>query len=128
MDIELSHANIFSSERFTGLDRVESGIRVNFGFKSSIDLNDYGVIDALIGRTWRPDTPQKDFIKGTGLDKKFSNVVGNIKYNISNTLKFDYSFSKDSLDLRSQRDTFSLDINICTSMCMIKSGLSRNIY
>ena len=112
MDIELSHANIFSSERFTGLDRVESGIRVNFGFKSSIDLNDYGVIDALIGRTWRPDTPQKDFIKGTGLDEKFSNVVGNIKYNISNTLKFDYSFSKDSLDLRSQRDTFSLDINM----------------
>ena len=84
MDIELSHANIFSSERFTGLDRIESGVRVNFGLKSSIDLNNYGAIDALIGRVWRPDTPQKDFVKGTGLDEEFSNVVGNIKYNISN--------------------------------------------
>ena len=88
--------------------------------KSSIDLNYYGEIDALIGRVWRPDTPQKDFAKGSGLDEKFSNLVGNIKYNITNNLKFDYSFSKDSQDLRSQRDTFSLDINIVSIFLKFK--------
>ncbi len=112
MDIELSHSNIFSSDKFSGLDRVESGIRFNFGFKTNINLQNYGEIDAIIGRSWRPEEPQKEFIKGTGLSEKLSHTVGNIRYIIHENFKLDYSFRKDSLDLRSQRDSISLDLNV----------------
>ena len=110
MDIEISHANLFS-DKFAGLDRIESGPRINFGFKTNLDLDFYGKIYSLIGRSWRPK-PQIDFTKGTGLSEKLSDLVGNLRYNIKESFNLDYSFRRDSLNLRSQRDTLSLGLNI----------------
>ncbi len=111
IDLELSDHNLFSSNRFPGLDRVEEGSQINLGVKSNFNLNKFGEFNSLIGRSWSPLNPQNEYISGTGLNKKLSNIVGNIIYNYQKTLFLGYHFRRDGLNFRSQRDTLNIEFN-----------------
>ena len=50
---EFDDTNVFSSNRFPGLDRIEGGPRVNFGFKYGIYGNNGGTINLLLGQVFR---------------------------------------------------------------------------
>lgn len=45
--------NLFSEDRFPGLDRVEGGLRVNYGIRMGIYGAGGGRSEFLIGQTWR---------------------------------------------------------------------------
>ena len=107
IDFELSDYNLFSSNKFVGIDRVEEGSKVNFGFKSTLQLNEYGELTSVLGRSWNLLKPQTEYISGTGLSKKLSHIVGNIIYNTKNSISLGYHFRRDSLNFRSQRDTLT---------------------
>ena len=113
IDFELSDYNLFSSNKFVGIDRVEEGSKVNFGFKSTLQLNEYGELTSVLGRSWNLLKPQTEYISGTGLSKRLSHIVGNIIYNTKNSISLGYHFRRDSLNFRSQRDTltFAFDSN-----------------
>ena len=111
IDFELSDSNLFSSNRFAGHDRVEEGSRINFGIKSTLILKDYGEFKSIIGRSWSPLSPQSEYIPGTGLNSKLSNIVGNIIYDSKNYIVLRYHFRRDVLNFRAQRDTLSLNLN-----------------
>ena len=107
IDFELSDHNLFSSDRFAGIDRIEEGSKVNFGLKSTLQLEKYGELTSVIGRSWNLLKPQKEYISGTGLSKKLSHIVGNILYNSKNSIVLGYHFRRDALNFRSQRDTLT---------------------
>jgi len=111
IDIELSDYNLFSSNRFPGLDRVEEGSKINLGVKSNLNLNKLGELNSIIGRSWSAINPQNEYISGTGLNKKLSNIVGNIIYDYQNTIFLGYHFRRDGLNFRSQRDTLNVEFN-----------------
>ena len=117
IDYELSDANLFYANRFSGLDRIEEGSRINFGIKSNLMLNEYGKVRTLIGRSYSPIKPQEEKIDGTGLNKKLSDIVGRIVYDYKNNISLSYKFRKNSL--RSQRDSLTLDMG--------SSSISTNI-
>lgn len=100
---EFDDTNLFSLNRFTGLDRWEGGHRVNYGLK----LGAYGIgggnSTALIGQSlrWRGDTT---FADKTGLEDRRSDYVGRL--NISPGRYFDYVHR-----LRLDRDRFSIRRN-----------------
>jgi len=108
IDYELSDANLFSTNRFAGLDKIEEGSRVNFGIKSNLTLKKYGEFRTLIGRSYSPLKPQEEKIDGTGLNKKLSDIVGRLIYDYKNTINLSYNFRKNAL--RSQRDSLTLDV------------------
>ena len=107
IDFELSDYNLFSSDRFVGIDRVEEGSKVNFGFKSTLQLNKYGEFKSILGRSWNLLKPQKEYISGTGLNKKLSHIVGNMIYDSKSSIVLGYHFRRDALNFRSQRDTLT---------------------
>jgi len=109
VDLEISDANLFSSNRFAGLDKIEEGSRINFGLKTELIFKKYGNIKTLIGRSYSPLQPQAEKIQGTGLNKKLSNIVGNIIYDYNNIVNLSYKFRKKSWI--SQRDSVSMNIS-----------------
>jgi LPS-assembly protein len=107
IDFELSDYNLFSSDRFVGIDRVEEGSKFNFGLKSTLNLNKYGEFTSIFGRSWNILKPQIEYVSGTGLNKKLSHLVGNIIYNSKKSIVLGYHFRRDALNFRSQRDTLT---------------------
>mgnify|MGYP001273901447 CR=1 FL=1 len=126
IDFELSDYNLFSSNRFAGIDRIEEGSRINLGIKSSFNFNELGNLNSVIGRSWSPLNPQDEFISGTGLNKKLSNIVGNIIYDYRDFLSFGYHFRRDGLNFRSQRDTLNLEVSTKPIIAFIDYTMIRD--
>ena len=126
IDLELSDHNLFSSNRFPGLDRIEEGSKINLGVKSNFNLNEFGEFKSLIGRSWNSIKPQNEYISGTGLNKKLSNIVGNIIYDYQNTLFLGYHFRRDGLNFRSQRDTLNIELKTDTLIADLDYTMIRD--
>jgi len=77
-DFDFNDANLFSTNRFTGYDRVESGPRANYGLKWSVTGDQGGTTSVLLGQSYRL---KKDdtFRIGSGLENNFSDYVGKIR-------------------------------------------------
>jgi LPS-assembly protein len=73
-DFELDETNVFSYNRFTGIDRVEGGPRINYGLKWGLYGGSGGSTTAFIGQTFRP-REDSTFASGSGLEEKFSDLV-----------------------------------------------------
>ena len=126
IDLELSDYNLFSSNRFFGTDRVEEGSKVNFGFKTALELNDHGELTTIIGRSWNLLRPQNEYISGTGLSKKLSHLVGNIIYDSKKSIVLGYHFRRETLNLRSKRDTLTVAVDANPIMANIDYTMVRD--
>jgi LPS-assembly protein len=79
LDFDFTDANLFSLNRFPGVDRLEGGMRANVALHGAWYFPDAEQIDAQIGQGYRlhKDTA---FPVGSGLDQTVSDVVGHISY------------------------------------------------
>ncbi len=76
-ELELDDTNLFSANRFSGIDRVEGGLRAGYGFKWGLYGRSGGSTSLLVGQTYRfkdDDT----FGAGTGLNSNQSNYVARV--------------------------------------------------
>lgn len=76
-DFELDEINLFSGNRFTGLDRVEGGPRFSYGLRGGVYGSKGGNTSFLIGQSFRPKTDDT-FAEGSGLEDKFSDIVARV--------------------------------------------------
>jgi LPS-assembly protein len=97
-ELEFDDTNLFSSNRFSGLDRVEGGPRVAYGLKWGVYGSGGGSTSVLVGQSWRPKIDDT-FATGSGLEDNFSDVVARINVNPGKHLDVSYRtrFSHDSL-------------------------------
>jgi LPS-assembly protein len=105
IDIQLDSNNLFSGNRFPGIDRVEDGARVNYGIRAGLygDNGRYGKI--FLGQSYRLDD-DVIFPVGSGLEDKASDVVGQINASVSKYLSGDYRFQMDNRSLVIHRHEF----------------------
>jgi len=100
-DFDFNDANLFSTNRFSGYDRVESGPRTNYGLKWSVTGDKGGSTSVMFGQSYRL---KKDdtFKVGSGLENNFSDYVGKIQVTPNEHLKLLYRtrVNKDTLDFR----------------------------
>ncbi|APH55521.1 Organic solvent tolerance protein [Granulibacter bethesdensis] len=90
---QFTDANLFSLNRFNGLDRMEGGIRANVGLHASWKYRTT-MLDGLVGqsyRTHRDDT----FMPGLGLSDRASDIVGRVSlsgigYDLTTRGRFDH--------------------------------------
>lgn len=106
-DFEFDHTNLFTNNRFTGLDRVESGPRANYGLRFGFYGQGGGRTTVLVGQSARlreDDT----FDQGSGLEEHLSDYVGRVYIQPSDFLNLSYRFRYDNDDLSARRNEVDL--------------------
>ena len=84
---ELSDSNLFSLNRFPGIDRLEGGLRANVALHAAWDWQG-GDLDALVGQSYR-EHKDAAFPVGSGLSDRVSDIVGHV--NLTPSPYFDLS-------------------------------------
>lgn len=102
LDIQLDTSNLFSHNRFTGVDAQEDGARVNYGLRTGLygDNGRYGKV--FVGQSYRFDE-DNIFPQGSGLEDNSSDIVGQINLSLSDYLRADYRFQLDNRHLTMRR-------------------------
>lgn len=74
LDLEFSDANLFSLNRYPGIDRLEGGARVDYALHTAWYLPGGLTLDGLVGQSYRF---HKDFVylPGSGLEDNVSDFV-----------------------------------------------------
>ena len=107
-DIEFDETNLFSRNRFTGLDRVEGGQRLYYGLRFGI-FGASGYSDGFIGQSYRPRR-DNNFSSTSGLNDHFSDIVGRISVQPSSPVKLQYRFRIDKDDFTARRNELSANV------------------
>jgi len=100
---EFDDTNLFSVDRFPGLDRWEGGPRLNFGVKYGAYAVKGGYVTAMMGQSYRLKA-DSTFADKTGLEDKRSDYVGRLIVSPSSFIDYVHRFRLD-------RDTFSIRRN-----------------
>lgn len=109
IEIEFSDHNLFSDNRFTGIDRVEEGSRFNYGFRSTMQTERDETISVVFGQSYRPKIDDS-FDAFSGLDDNFSDYVGRISLQKGSFFDTSYRFRIDKDDLVSNRNEVTMDL------------------
>jgi len=107
LDFEFDDTNLFSPNRFTGLDRVEGGPRVNYGLRWGIFGDKGGRSTVLVGQSYRvkdDDTFQED----SGLEDNLSDIVARIDVAPAEYLDLLYRTRLDKSNLEAKRHEFQI--------------------
>lgn len=102
-DVEFDDTNIFSTNRFPGLDRIEGGPRVNYGFRWGAYGSGGGHTSVLVGQSYRL---KKDdtFAAGSGLEDHLSDIVARADIAPSSYLNLSYRTRLDKEDFTARKN------------------------
>ena len=106
-DFEFDDTKLFSNNRFTGFDRVESGPRVNYGLRFGFFGAGGGRTQGMIGQSARlreDDT----FNQGSGLEDTFSDYVGRVHISPADIFDLAYRFRLSRKNFAAQRNEIEL--------------------
>ena len=73
LDFEFTDQNLFSLNKYPGIDRLEGGVRANVGLHANWVVDGRSV-DALVGQSYRAHKDDS-FPIGSGLEKNISDIV-----------------------------------------------------
>ncbi len=107
-DFEFDDTNLFSLNRFAGLDRVDSGSRVNYGFKWNV-FQGSSSSEAFIGQSYALKE-NDDFSENSGLSDNFSDFVGRVRVNPIDEIDLLYRFRVDDEDFEVRRNELDLRV------------------
>jgi LPS-assembly protein len=106
---DFTDANLFSTNRFAGYDRIETGARTSYGLRSQIQI-DNKYIDGLFGQQYRANN-DPNFPITSDLNSHLSDYVGKVgisaqPYNLS------YRFRLDKDNFYANRSELDAGFNI----------------
>jgi LPS-assembly protein len=93
---EIDDTNLFNADRFTGLDRVDNGQRVDYGLRWSGYGDRGGSTTILLGQSFRLGGDEGVFGDGSGLQQDLSDIVGRVDVQPANWLDLLYRFRFDA--------------------------------
>ena len=108
LDFEFDDTNLFRSSRFTGVDRVEGGPRINYGLKWSLFGPSTSQASFLIGQSWRARS-DSTFPADSGLEDNLSDIVARVHIAPSSLLDLRYRTRIDKDDLTPRRNELSMN-------------------
>ena len=99
--VEFDDSNLYSLNRFPGIDQVDSGQRIDYGLNTGLFGESGGSITAFFGESYRFND-ESPFLVGSGLADRRSDYVGRIKITPGGNTSILYRFrlDKDSFDPR----------------------------
>ena len=108
-DVEFDDSNLFSLNRFPGLDRVTGGTRADYGLRWTGQSPEWGYGEFLIGQSYR-FTEDQSFTQPTGLSESSSDIVGRLTLIPDPSFKATYRFRLDKDDFEGRRH--DLDVTV----------------
>ena len=94
LELDLNSSNLFNYNRYSGNDRKESGITLNYGLLLKKTNSNKQSLSSSLGQTYN-NNRQELFNKNSGFKNKRSEIVGNIIFSdASYDLSYDYRFSE----------------------------------
>lgn len=103
-DFEITDINVFSSNHYAGLDRVESGPRANYGVRTNVS-NENGNVSALVGQNYSAQIDE-NATPESGMEDNFSDYVGAVTVSNNKHADFAYRFRADKDDFLLHRNQF----------------------
>lgn len=104
MDAQLDAGNLFDSDRFPGLDRVEDRTHISYGLDLGYFSHNGDNLSGFIGQSYRIDEGSNPFQNGSGLENQRSDYVGEINANFNDSRQtLNYRFQLDGETLESKR-------------------------
>jgi len=97
LDFEFTDANLFALNKFSGVDRLEGGVRANVGLHGAWYLNGT-TFDGLIGQSYRTENTNI-FPTGSGLNGTASDVVARASVHPTSWLDLTYRTRLDKNNL-----------------------------
>ncbi len=110
-DVQIDSLNLFEANRFPGIDGVEDRTHITYGIRSGLYGHDGSYGKIFVGQSYRVDD-DSPFLKGSGLETRSSDIVGQISAGYKENYKLDYSFQLDNDNLASQRHELDASANI----------------
>jgi len=110
VSFEFDESNLFSRDRFTGLDRWEDGPRVNYGVRTALYWGNGGSAQFVIGQSHR-FLQESPFAQGTGLERQDSDIVGAISIRPVKYLEFTHRFRLNNGTLDYQRNETNVSVS-----------------
>ncbi len=100
---EFDDTDLFVPNRFSGFDLVDTGQRVDYGLRGGIFSDRGGGVRFLVGQSYAFQT-DTEFMPGSGLTTRLSDVVGRVTVTPFEDLNFIYRFrlGNDNLAMRTQ--------------------------
>ena len=98
LDLQFTDLNLFSFNRFPGIDRLEGGARANVGLHTALTTDTGVTYDGLIGQSYR-EHKDDTFPIGSGLNDRVSDVVARATVIPANWLNFTVRGRFDHNDL-----------------------------
>jgi LPS-assembly protein len=102
-DFEFDETHLFDADRFTGLDRVDSGQRVDYGVKWTSFEDDGSSLNVFLGQSIRLGGGDQ-FDDDSGLQDDLSDAVGRIQFMPFDSVDLVYRFRVDTSDLAFERN------------------------
>ncbi len=92
---------LFDTDKFSGYDRIETGVRANFGLEYTMQMYSGGYAKAVVGQSYQI-AGENSFEEGTGLSKDKSDYVAGLYLEPSSnlTLISQARFDEDTLDVK----------------------------
>ena len=100
---ELDDINLFSHDRFGGLDRAEDGLRASYGLEWGIYGPQGGYTSAMFGQSYRANE-NDTFATGSGLDEHLSDYVGRVTVAPNEYLDLTYRYRLSNDDFSARRN------------------------
>lgn len=100
-ELEFDETSLFQDNRYDGFDRVDGGVRMNYGINYTLNHHKGGYSSVFLGQSYRPRT-DSSFGAQSGLEENFSDVVGRVQVSPNKYLDLLYrtQFSPDNLSPR----------------------------
>lgn len=102
-EIEFDETNLLSDNLFDGIDRIEGGMRASYGLNWVVTGKNDGSASFFLGQAYRP-REDSNFGPGSGLDEKFSDIVGRAHFKPNKFADITYRTQLSSDDLEVQRN------------------------
>lgn len=101
LNFEFDDTNLFSSSRYSGIDRVESGPRINYGLKWGVYGKGGGSTSLLVGQSYRVKNDDSMPLD-SGMDAHLSDFVAKVQISPASYMNLLYRtrFDKDNLKVR----------------------------
>ena len=104
---EFDETNLFEAERFTGIDRVESGASLAYGLNFDSLGPAAWQVAGVVGQVVRTG-PDDLFPDGSGLEDELSDIVGRVEVRPSEWLDVGYRFRLDKSSSTFRRSDLTL--------------------
>lgn len=107
--LDFDESNLFSHNRYPGLDRWEDGPRLNYGIRTAAYWGRDSSAEIIIGQSHR-FLDRSPFAAGSGLEERDSDIVGAVIFKPRSYIQLSHRFRLDNGTLDYQRNESAIDL------------------